>query len=192
MSITERIDLVLDQKPERDAIIAAEVRQITRAREAHDRVAMWSAAWALRIGVCSLFKDLLSADAGWNSDGRWLDRISGSELTLEPLGRCVVSGSAIWGLSEDVGGHQWAAPVEADLRFLPGYTEMVGYTIRFGDQRAFPDEEIVAAIQRIPRDIESGSIEWAYEFRRLAPDDAGGGAASDPGGESHLPAPSSG
>ena len=77
-------DLALEQRPAREALIAAEVRQLVRSRDAGDRVAMWLAAGTLGIALRGFLKDLLSGEPDWDSRGHWIDGLSHRAVGLEP------------------------------------------------------------------------------------------------------------
>ncbi len=133
---------------------------------------MWLAAGTLGISLRGLLKDLLSGEPDWKSRGHWIDRLCHRAVSLESPTRCIVSGPMIWGLSEDVGGPQYAWPFEAELTLAVGYSELVGYMVRFGDLRPIPDEPLPDCCRRITLDIERGSIEWAYVIRSTAAETA--------------------
>jgi hypothetical protein len=161
----ERLEIQCDPEPEGQAVIAAAARQLHRASSAHDRVGMWLAAIDLNIYFTSLLSDLLTREPTWAAENRWLDGISEGEFALTPPSRLLLRGPVIWGLSEGDGPEQWASPLEAELTFSPGFAELAGYTIRFGDRKAHLREQLVLSLPRIHQDLEGGSIEWSYEFR---------------------------
>jgi hypothetical protein len=71
----------------------------------------------------------------------------------------------VWGLRKDPCDGQWAAPFMANITFAAEISDVVAYTIQFGDRREFPGEDLQSSLVRIERELENGQIEWAFVFR---------------------------
>ncbi len=156
------IETSIASRPERDVSIACAVRQLLRARDADDGPAIWIERHFLGLQVTSLAEELLPAEPSWNSDGRWLDGMRRTKVAIGSPSSCLISGGMIWGFRDNVGGPQWAEPIECELQFSLGFAKLTGATLRFGDRRSFPEERLQDSLGRIPREIESNSIQWAF------------------------------
>jgi hypothetical protein len=171
------IDISIASRPERDISIACAVRQLLRARDAGDESAMWVERHFLGLKVTSLADELLSQEPLWTapaatgdrrraavgaSKGRWLDGISRNKVAVGSPHLCLVSGCMTWGYADNVGGPQWAEPIECELEFSSEFAKLKGALLRFGDRRSLPDQRLPETLERIARDIESKSIQWAF------------------------------
>ncbi len=144
---------------------AALVRQLLRNSEAGDQVAVWLTVNQICSRLCFLVTDLLVDEPGWASDKRWLDHVARRTLAITNSNTVRVAGPITWGLLENTGGQQWAEPFEAILIFSPEITDLVGYTLRFGDRRQRAEELCSVSIDRLNDDIEAGRVDWAFTFR---------------------------
>jgi hypothetical protein len=163
-----RIATTVEAFPSNEECIAALVRQLLRARGARDQVAVWLTTNALCSRLCSLLADLLSGEPAWDAKGRWLDHFARRDVSIDLPDRVRVAGPLVWGLEANPSGPEWAEPFEAELEFSAALRQLVGYTVRFGDRRAFPGEGLRQGIARIVGDIEGRAVEWAFVFRRPA------------------------
>lgn len=152
--------------PDEAERLAADVRQLFRARGAGDEVARWLCVNSICSRLTRILSDLLSSEASWDSDRRWLDSLFRREVVLEHPNCIGVTGPMVWGFTEDAGGPQWAEPFAAELAFQPGFARLASCAIQFADRRVFGEESLRDSIARISSDIESGVIEWKYEFHR--------------------------
>jgi hypothetical protein len=157
---------ILEKLPDDAANLAAVVRQLFRAREAGDQVASWLALSNVCSRLISILGDELATDSSWYADGRWIDHIARRQIGLESPECIRVTASVLWGLAEDVGGRQWVEPFAAELRFQPGFARLANCAIQFADRRVIGEESLPESIARISQDIESGVIDWKYEFHR--------------------------
>jgi hypothetical protein len=162
------IATTVEEFPSNEECIAALARQLLRARGARDQIAVWLATNALCSRLCSLLADLLSSEAAWDSERRWLDNFARRHVSIDPPARVRVAGPLIWGFQANPSGTEWAEPFEAELEFSPGLRQLAGFTIRFGDRRAFPGEGLRQSVARIVGDIEGSAVEWAFVFRHPA------------------------
>jgi hypothetical protein len=156
----------IEPLPDEAACMAAVVRQLFLARNTGDEVVAWLAVNDVCSRLTRILGDLLSVDALWDADKRWIDHIARREVLVERPECIRVTGPMLWGLAEDVGGRQWAEPFAADLLFQPGFSRLNRYTIRFADRRLVGNETLRESFPRIVTDIENNVIEWKYEFSR--------------------------
>jgi hypothetical protein len=56
-------------------------------------------------------------------------------------------------------------PFDAHLELTPDRMDLAEFSIRFGDRRSFPEETLQDNLNRIPREIEQGAIDWLHVFR---------------------------
>jgi hypothetical protein len=154
----------LEERPSRGAIVAASFRQLLRAYDAGDEIAIWTATGSFCMRLRLFIRDLLSRKPAWDSKGRWLEGFGNRILYHEP-GRIRVADAMVWGLRPDVGARQWADPFEADLELTADRRDLASYTVRFGDRREFPGEDFQSSLSRIEGDLKGGTVEWAFVFR---------------------------
>lgn len=165
----EQFGLVItdfDERPSRGAKVAASFRQLLRAYEAGDAVAVWLASSTFGVSIRLFLNDLLSHEPAWDVKGRWLDGLSEHKFLFRRPVRVRLSCSMVWGLRANVGGRQWAEPFEADLELTPDLSDLASYTIRFSDKRTFPGEDLQSNLSRISEELETGAIVWGFEFRK--------------------------
>jgi hypothetical protein len=156
----------LERRPSREQCLAAAFRQLLRAHEADDTVAVWMATGSFCISLRLQLKDLLSREMAWDSKERWLDGFAKNRILFQRPRRVRIADALIWGLRADVGGPQWASPFEAVLELCPNLDDLASYTIRLGDRRAFPGEGLQSSLSRIAGDIEEGVVEWEFTWRK--------------------------
>lgn len=161
----------LEKRPGNGALVAAAFRQLLRAHDAEDRVAVWSATGAFGMRLRLLLGDLLTREPSWDSKGRWLEGfgLSSSRILYRDADRIIrLADAMVWGLRADPCGGQWAEPFEADMALTADTSDLASYTVRFGDRRGFSGEDFQSSLSRIERDLKAGVIEWAFVFRHEA------------------------
>jgi hypothetical protein len=161
----------LEKRPSREAVVAASFRQLLWAHDAGDTIAVWLATSSFCTRLRLLLGDLLAHEPSWDSKVRWLDGF-GNRILYHAPDRIRVADAMVWGLRADVGGRQWADPFEADMGLTADMSDLASYTIRFGDRREFPGEDLQDSHSRIERELESGTIEWSFVFRRTGADES--------------------
>lgn len=154
----------LEDRPTSGECIAAAFRQLLRAHDTDDAVAAWLATGSFCISLRLLLKDLLSQESSWDLEGRWLDGFAESRvLFLRPC-HVRVLGAIRWGLRDDVGGPQWAEPFDAALELRLDLSDLASYTIRAGDMRSFPGEDLLDSLSRIKSEASRSLIVWRYNW----------------------------
>ena len=152
----------LDRRPGHRAMAAARFRQLLRAYEANDLVAVCSANASFCMALHILVGEHLRREPSWDSKARWLDSFSTSRVFRLPPGRVRVYDAMAWGLRSNTAGRLWPEPFEADLHFSDDLMELISYRIRFGDLRTFPDEGVHQGFARTISDIEAGLVDWRF------------------------------
>jgi len=160
----------LEERASNEALVAASFRQLLRAHEARDRIAIWSSSGAFCMRLRLFLRDLLSREPSWDSKGRWFEGLGLSSRILyrEADMTIRVADAMVWGLWPDSGARQWAGPFEAEMLLTPDMSDLASYTVRFGDRRDYSGEDFQSSLARIERDLEAGATEWAFVFRREA------------------------
>lgn len=156
----------LEKRPGRGESVAARFRQLLRAYEAEDVIAVWTATSSFAVSLRLLLEELLSCEPSWDRRGRWFEGLATHRFLFRTPNRIRASCPMVWGLRSNVGGRLWAEPYQADLELTPDWSDLASYTIRFGDRRGFPEEDFQCSLSRITTEIESGEIEWAFVFRK--------------------------
>jgi hypothetical protein len=160
----------LQESPSNEALVAASLRQLLRAHDAGDRIAIWSSSGAFFMRLRLFLHDLLAREPAWDSHGTWFEGLGLSHRILyDPDDRTIrIADAMVWDRRPDVGARQWAGPFEAESVLTADMSDLASYTIRFGDLREHPEEDFQTSLLRIERDLEAGLIDWAFEFRREA------------------------
>lgn len=168
----------LEGRPTRGGRVAAAFRQLLRAHDADDAVAASQATGQFCMSLRLLLRDLLSREASWDSKGRWIEGFAENRVLFLRPRRVRVPDSIVWGLRADVGGPQWAEPFEAVLDLRPDLSDLASYTMRAGDMRAFPGEDLMSSLTRIRSEAETGCTVWRYVWSTV---DEGGDGRRDLG-----------
>jgi hypothetical protein len=166
--MSQRLDVNMSDSanyPDWDVWIAAVLRQLLRARDSDDWVAQWLATNSFCSILCQILTDLLEREPSWDSNNRWIDCLDQRELMQISADRVQVSGAIWWNVHADTGGGG-SEPFEADLVFSAGMAELVAHTIRFKDQRGFAAASLKESAARCRRDLDAGTVEWAFVFNR--------------------------
>jgi hypothetical protein len=160
----------LEERPSNAAKVAASLRQLLRAHDARDRIAIWSSSAAFSMRLRLFLRDLLSHEPSWDSKGRWFEGLGlSSRILYREADRTIrMADAMVWGPRPDVGARQWAGPFEAEMVLTADISDLASYTVRFGDRREHPGEDFQSSLSRIERELEAGVIEWAFVFRRAA------------------------
>jgi hypothetical protein len=153
----------LEKRPSGGAIVAASFRQLLRAYDADDQVALWEETGSFCMRIRLFIRDLLALEPSWDSKGRWLEGFGNGILYKEP-GRIHVADAMVWGLRPDIGPRMWADPFEVHMELTADRSDLASYTVRFGDRRGFPGEDFQSSLSRIKRDLEDGTVEWAHMY----------------------------
>ncbi len=161
-----------EQKPSNEALVAASLRQLLRAHDATDRVAMFSAAAAFSMRLRLFLRHLLWQEPSWDSKGCEFEGfgLTSRILYREAYRTVRLADAMVWGLRPDVGDQQWAGPFEAEMVLTTDMSDLASYILRFGDRNEYPGEDFQTSLSRIERDLQAGGIDWAFEFRREADD----------------------
>jgi hypothetical protein len=160
----------LENRPRQQSLVAAAFRQLLRAHDLGDRVAVWLATGAFRTRLRLWLGDLLSQESSWDSKARWLEGLGlSSRILYDDEDRAVrLANAMVWGLRSDPCGGQWAAPFKVDMALTPDLSDLASFTVHFGNRREFPSEDFQGSLSRIERELEDGRIEWAFVFRHEA------------------------
>lgn len=157
----------LEARPTRGECVAAAFRQMLRAYDADDAVAAWQATSAFCTRLRLLLNDLLTRETSWDSKGRWLEGFAENRVLFHRPLQVRVPDAIVWGLRADVGGPQWAEPFDATLELRPDLSDLASYTIRAGDLRSFPGEDLQSSLSRIKSEAASDSVAWRYGWSKL-------------------------
>jgi len=123
--------------------------------------------------ICTVLTSLLSLylelDSSWPYKERWLDGVSDGHFSRPRPDAIRVRGKMTWGLSEDVGGSQWAEPFEAIVRFSKNRRRILAYTLKFGNDEPLSSKLIESGFYNIlasEEDAEGFNGEYSYQFSR--------------------------
>src|SRR4051794_39413361 len=108
----------LETVPSKEAGIAAAFRQLLRARDAGDRIAVYSATGAFSMRVRVLLRELLKGEPSWDSTRRGLEGfgLSSSGILYRADARVIrLADAMVWVRQADPCGGQWAEPFEAEM-----------------------------------------------------------------------------
>lgn len=120
--------------PESEVKLAAHIRQLMRAYNAGDQVAVREE----KIAICSmlawLLTECLERESSWDAVEQWIDGLTGARFTVEPPDRIAVEGQMVWGLVSEPGGTQWLEPFEAEVQISWPMDGLKAYTLRFAER----------------------------------------------------------
>jgi len=162
----------LEDRPTRGECVAAAFRQLLRAYDADDAVAAWLATSSFCMTLRLLLGDLLSREATWDSKGRWLEGFAENRVLFLRPRQVRVLDAMRWGLRAKVSGPLWSEPFDATLELRPDLSDLASYTIRAGDARPFPGEDLQSGLSRIKSEAASDGIAWKYVWTKSDTDEA--------------------
>jgi hypothetical protein len=162
----------LEKRPSNEVVLATSLRQLLRAHDEGDRIAIWLASGAFFARTCLFLRDLMREQPSWDSKDRWFEGLGlSSRISYRDSDRTVhMVDAMVWGLRPDVGNRQWAEPFMLEMVLTPDMRDLASYTVRFGDRREHPGEDFQLSLSRIERELEAGVIDWAFVFRRVGAD----------------------
>jgi hypothetical protein len=141
-----------------DEWIAAQVRQLFRARQAEDAKAVEVAMFYLEHYLTlTLRRHLRGTAPRWDSSERWLDGLSEKKIEYPALGRLRIQAVLTW-----VAGQQlwYDDPFEFEIGLRPRAGAFGGYVFRFGDRLPLSAKGMGRTVSVPP------SAGWAFEFLR--------------------------
>lgn len=145
-----------DMLAEYDQRIAAEVRQLLRARRAGDAKALEVGWGQFGWSLCHQLRRVLGAsDPAWAA-GRWFDGY-GAEPEYPAPGRVRLCGQIVWVVEQE---RWYYDPFEFDIELCPRTGALRRYVFRFGDHRPLAAKVHGSAVSGVP----VGG--WAYEIER--------------------------
>lgn len=169
--------------------LAATIRDYMRARDAGDQFAVKFGAEHICQGLGYLLNRFLEVADGWDSRERWIDGMVGARVEVIASDRIHVAGPMVWGLRADVGGEQWAEPLEAELTIGWEISDLKQYHLHFGDRRELDAKRVtpglydtVAGLDELPK---GGMLHGPISFRPLL------GESEDRKGFPYPPEPAS-
>src|SRR4051794_2764491 len=105
----------LEPRPSRSQKVAAAIRQLLRAHDARDPIAVWLATASFVTSLRILPGDLLGGEPPWDAKRRWCDGFPTPRLWRLAPSHFRLPTAAYWAHRADVGGPMWAEPFLADL-----------------------------------------------------------------------------
>jgi hypothetical protein len=164
-------DAVEDPFAESDEWLAAEVRQLFRARRADDAKAVEVALFYFEHYLTlTVRRHLRLRDEVWDGSRRWFDGLN-AEPEYPAPGRLRLRGEVAW-VSEMT--HYYYDPFDFEMELCPRTGAFIGYVARFGDHRPLSAKVNGSAVSGTP----VGG--WAFTIERRK--HAEPGAAADRGG----------
>lgn len=154
----------LERRPRKTEMIAAAFRQLLRAYEADDPIAVTLETITFCMKLHTKVDFLLRDEPSWDSKSRWLDSFSTSQVFFLPPDRVRVRAAMHWGLKSNIAGRFWSEPFDVQLQFRPDLSEVVSSRIRFGDLRPHPGDLGAESCERVVREIDSGTVEWRFDW----------------------------
>jgi hypothetical protein len=155
------MQLEADKDPfmESDEQIAAQVRQLFRARREDDRKAVEVEMFYLEGYLClTLRRHLRDSAYSWGSKSpRWIDGLSAIKVEYPSPGRLRIQAEAAWVVGQEL---WYDDPWEFELQLCPRTGAFVGYVFRFGDHYPLEKKKMGRTVSIPPK----GG--WEHEFRR--------------------------
>jgi hypothetical protein len=141
-----------------DEWIAAQARQLFRARSAEDEKAVEVAMFYLEHYLTlTLRRHLRGKASSWDGMGRWLDGLSEKRVEYPWPGGVRIQAVVTWVVGQE---HWYDDPFEFELELCPRNGAFGGYAFRFGDHLPLSAKGMGRAVSVPP----PGG--WAFEFRR--------------------------